>query len=192
MLVLAVALGCVPGLPLARWQWFALGVGLTQADPLAALAAVVWILALAAKAGSGGPQKRLLYNLAQLALALLMLAGLAGLLEAIHNGLLGVPRMQVLGQNSSAWTLSWFYDRTGPVLPEPGVWSVSIWWYRGLMLAWSLWLSVALLGWLRWAYNVFVEGGAWRKGPGKRPKGGEATLPTQSDGSTTGPAGGAG
>jgi hypothetical protein len=34
--------------------------------------------------------------------------------------------------------------------------------YRGLMLAWSLWLAYALLKWLGWAWECFSAGGLWR------------------------------
>jgi hypothetical protein len=30
------------------------------------------------------------------------------------------------------------------------------------MLAWSLWLSFALLRWLRWGWRCFATGGIWR------------------------------
>ena len=35
--------------------------------------------------------------------------------------------------------------------------------YRLAMLAWSLWLALSLLWWLRWAFGAFTEGGAWRR-----------------------------
>jgi hypothetical protein len=37
------------------------------------------------------------------------------------------------------------------------------------MLAWALWLAQALLGWLRWGWERFGEGGFWRQGE-KKPK----------------------
>jgi hypothetical protein len=41
------------------------------------------------------------------------------------------------------------------------VFSVSIWLYRLAMLAWSLWIAQALLGWLRWGFRQWSAGGHW-------------------------------
>jgi hypothetical protein len=42
--------------------------------------------------------------------------------------------------------------------------------YRGAMLAWSLWLALALLRWLRWGWLAFSSGGLWRNVPRKPPR----------------------
>ena len=34
--------------------------------------------------------------------------------------------------------------------------------YRLAMLAWALWLALALLRWLRWGWESFTTGGGWR------------------------------
>ena len=34
--------------------------------------------------------------------------------------------------------------------------------YRAAMLAWALWLALALLRWLRWGWGCFTAGGGWR------------------------------
>jgi len=39
--------------------------------------------------------------------------------------------------------------------------------YRGAMLAWSLWLALALLRWLKWGWGAFASGGLWRSAPRK-------------------------
>ena len=59
--------------------------------------------------------------------------------------------------------LRWFQDRTVSGLPRGWVLSVPMIVYRGAMLAWSLWLALALLGWLRWAWTAFTTGGAWKR-----------------------------
>jgi len=41
--------------------------------------------------------------------------------------------------------LSWFVDRTAGASPSAGAISLSLWFYRAAMLAWALWLSLALL-----------------------------------------------
>ncbi|HEX4620654.1 MAG TPA: hypothetical protein VH208_03725, partial [Myxococcaceae bacterium] len=55
----------------------------------------------------------------------------------------------------------------------PTAWAISVplLAYRIAMLAWALWLALAMLRWLRWAWGSFTEKGAWRTffNPVKRP-----------------------
>jgi hypothetical protein len=46
-----------------------------------------------------------------------------------------------------------------------------MWGYRLLMLAWSLWLALALLGWLKWGWCSLGKEGLWRKVVLRRSKG---------------------
>ena len=98
---------------------------------------------------------------------MLTLAALGGLFEAVRNGLLGQPEMQVMGNGSHAYALRWYQDRVQDLLPQAAVLSVSIWFYKLLMLAWALWLAFALLGWARWGWESTAAGGLWR--PSKSP-----------------------
>jgi hypothetical protein len=41
--------------------------------------------------------------------------------------------------------------------------------YRAAMLAWALWIALALLRWLRWGWTSMTHGGLWRKRPAKSP-----------------------
>ncbi len=102
------------------------------------------------------------FNIVQVGLALLTLAALGGLFEAVRNGLLGQPEMQVMGNGSQAYALRWYQDRVEDLLPQAAVLSVSIWFYKLLMLAWALWLAFALLGWARWGWESYAAGGLWR------------------------------
>ena len=71
--------------------------------------------------------------------------------------------MFIVGNNSSRTYLQWFQPREGPQLPEPYIISISVWFYRLLMLFWALWLAVALLRWLKWGWTQFSHGGGWRR-----------------------------
>jgi hypothetical protein len=73
--------------------------------------------------------------------------------------------MQVMGNGSGPWSLHWFTDRTSAALPKAWVVSVPVLVYRGAMLAWALWSALALLGWLRWGWGAFSQGGVWKKKP---------------------------
>jgi len=163
---LSLALGRVTWTPLRARHWFGLGVGLTQAPLPAAALVVAWLLALgwrgrlsdAERAGSP-----LAFDALQVVLAALTLVALVALALAIQMGLLGTPEMQIAGNGSDASVLRWYQDRSSPVLPRPWVFSVSLWVYRGAMLAWSLWVAQALLGWLRWGFRQWSAGGHWRR-----------------------------
>jgi hypothetical protein len=113
-----------------------------------------------ARVGADAPRWR--FNLTQLGLAALSLAALGALLDAVRQGLLGVPDMQVAGNGSGAYLLRWYQDRADPELPRAWVATAPLWVYRGLMLAWALWLAFALLGWLRWGWDCLRTGGLWR------------------------------
>ena len=183
-LVLVVAgfgLGRAPATPLKSWQWILLLLGLTQTDVLAGAIIVFWLFALAARerAGSSLAGSRW-FNAMQAALMLLTLLALALLLSAVKTTLLGAPEMQIEGNGSHASQLRWYQDRGD----FPGVTLVSLplWVWRGIMLAWALWLAWSLIGWLRWGWGALSAGGLWIKAapkPVPQPKSEEA-----SDGET--------
>jgi hypothetical protein len=102
------------------------------------------------------------FDAMQVALVVWTLVAFGILFGSLYQGLLGAPDMQVRGNGSSASDLRWFVDRTGPVLPAAWFVSVPILVYRAVMLAWALWIALALLGWLRWAWDAFATGGLWR------------------------------
>jgi len=85
------------------------------------------------------------------------------LFAAIHRGLLGRPEMQISGNGSTASNLQWFVDRSGHSLAQPWALSVPLWIYRVVMLLWALWLAWAMIGWLRWAWEAYREGGLWKR-----------------------------
>jgi len=160
----AVALARVGGTPLRVHEWFLLGVGLSQSHILAILLVAGWLLLLARRKKLAGREMGAFkFNLAQLALALLTLLSGAALLGAIRQGLLGSPDMQIAGNNSGAWQLNWYQDRIAGPLPTAWVISAPMLLYRGLMLAWALWLAWAVLRWLGWAWSCFSAGGLWRR-----------------------------
>ncbi len=168
LLVLSLGLGRVRWTPLRWWQWWLLGVGLSQtAWPLAALFAG-WLFLLGWRARTGSDElPRFLFNLRQLALVGATAVALGILVFALREGLLGSPSMQVEGNGSSEFTLRWFADRADATLPRAWVVSVPLLVYRGVMLAWALWMASALLGWLRWGWRAFATGGLWHRGPAR-------------------------
>jgi len=148
--------------PLGFSAWLLLAVGLSQVPVAAAALVVAWPLALGWRARHGVEVPGRWFDLVQLALVGLTLVALGVLFFAIQQGLLGEPRMQIAGNGSSGGLLRWYQDRSGAALPRPWVLSVPLWVYRLAMLAWALWLAIALVAWLRWAWTCFSAGEIWR------------------------------
>jgi hypothetical protein len=169
---LAWLLGRVTFTPLRAQHWLLLGVGLTQA-PVAASVPVVACLLLLGLRGRAAERVATLrvwqFRLLQLALAGITLVAAGALVYAIQNGLLGTPEMRIAGNGSDSFTLRWYVDRAAAQPPVPWVVSLSIWWYRAAMLAWSLWLALALVGWARWGFAQWSAGGTFRPEPQPNP-----------------------
>lgn len=163
VVLVALALGRVPLTPLKTYHWLLLGLGLTQADVWSAILIVGWLLALAVRSRISFPSGWLVYNATQLLLVAWTVEALTGLYSAVKKGLLGIPVMQIAGNNSTDFVLHWTQDRMGALLPQPWVLSLPLMAYRILMLAWALWLALAVLSWLRWGWQCFGIGGFWRK-----------------------------
>jgi hypothetical protein len=159
---LSLALGRSGLTPLRGHHWLLLGIGLSQVEALAALLVVGWLFALALRCRAKSLDRPWRFNLLQVGLALLTLAALAVLFQAVQGGLLALPDMQVAGNGSDGARLRWFLDRAGAQLPQAWVVSLPLAVYRLLMLAWALWLAFALLGWLRWGWACYSSGGLWR------------------------------
>ncbi|OOO02516.1 MAG: hypothetical protein USCGTAYLOR_01249 [Chromatiales bacterium USCg_Taylor] len=162
LVLVAYGLGRTRFTPLKGWHWFLLGIGLSQASIWGALIVVGWLLGLGGRAQLNPAIKPYAFDAIQLGLGLLTVVALSCLFDAIQNGFLGYPEMQVAGNGSSAYDLNWYQDRSDPALPQAEVWSVPLSAYRLLMLAWALWLAYALLGWLRWGWGCYSTHGLWR------------------------------
>jgi hypothetical protein len=161
---LAFLLGRIKSTPLRGRHWFLLGLGLTQIPIVLSAVVVGWILALGWRRHATEFVSGVRFNFVQLLLVAWTGVALLVLAFSIRQGLLGLPEMQVTGNGSYAHALRWFQDRTGDVLPQVWVFSVSLLFYRAAMLLWALWLTQALLGWLRWGWQSFNEGGLWQRG----------------------------
>jgi hypothetical protein len=184
LLVVSILLGRSGLTPLKSWQWFLLGVGLSQSSPYLIVLVAVWLVVLAWR-GKAALQDRSWwqFDLLQIALLILTLIALSSLVSAVTQGLLGLPEMQVEGNGSWAQNLLWYQDRSANVLEQPLLISVPVLYYRLLMLAWALWLAVTVLGWLRWGWQAFGQGGLWRHRPpkpSKQPKAPEPAVVPQA------------
>jgi len=160
--LVAVALGKSHLTPLNHWQWFLLLIGLSQIPLPAALIVVAWLVSLAIREKQSSENRRI-FNLTQVLLVILTLSSLLILFIAVEQGLLGSPDMQISGNQSSAFVLNWYQDRSLAQLPTATVISIPLISYRILMLLWSLWLAISLLNWLKWGWQCFSAHGLWKK-----------------------------
>lgn len=163
--LVAVALGRLAWTPLRTWHWLLLGIGLSQSDIIAALIVVGWLLALGTRDKWLRAESATAYDFAQIILVLWTFLALSSLYDAVRHGLLGYPEMQIVGNASTATQLNWYQDRIESSYPQAWVYSVPLWAYRAAMLAWALWLALALLNWLKWGWQRLSEGGLWRPIP---------------------------
>ncbi|HEY5792349.1 MAG TPA: hypothetical protein VIS74_03565, partial [Chthoniobacterales bacterium] len=167
-LIAAGLLGRLRHSPLNPFQWMLLALGLTQVPLPAAIVIIGWLFftqwrgrdSFQRLPGWG-------YNLFQLFFAGLTVAAAGVFIAVVAAGLLGDPEMFIRGNGSSYTALKWYQARSGVDLPTPVCFSVSIWWYRLLMLVWALWLAASLIRWLAWAWRQFGAGGYLRKSPPK-------------------------
>lgn len=168
-LPVAVILGSISISPLGRINWMLLAIGLTQVNVIAAMFVVGWLFLLAWR---GQDERATMmstkFNFLQLAIVGSTLIALLIFVGVVGAGLLGDPKMFIVGNGSSQTYLNWFQPRVGAELPEPMVVSTSVWFYRLAMLAWALWLAVMLLRWLIWGWQQFSKGGFWKRDTPKR------------------------
>ena len=123
---------------------------------------IAWLMLLGWRANQSVTQLRY-FNALQIIIGGLTVLSLSVLFAAVAQGLLNSPDMQITGNQSSAFLLNWYQDRSQPILPTATVISVPLFVYRLLMLAWALWLAVSLLNWLKWGWMCFSSNGLWNK-----------------------------
>jgi hypothetical protein len=167
VLLLSVGLGEWQFTPMTAVSWLLLFVGLSQVPVWMGAIVVTWFVVLAWRRRDVPRLRPGAFDAAQLLVVAWTIAALIVLFVAIHHGLLGSPEMQVQGNGSSATSLTWYADRAPGVLPVVSVISLRLLIYRLAMLAWALWLAASIIRWLRWAWDAFTEGGAWRTMPKK-------------------------
>ncbi len=78
--------------------------------------------------------------------------------------------MWIMGNGSNNYFLQWFQDRSEAAFPQAWIFSVHVLFYRIAMLAWALWLALAMLRWLRWGWGCFSHNGIWRPVILRKPK----------------------
>ncbi|CAA6818112.1 MAG: Unknown protein [uncultured Sulfurovum sp.] len=163
VLIFALILGRVSNSPLKVSDWLLLGVGVSTSSVMIMIPIVAWIFLLRYKEQKKEALQGGMRNFIQVLIGLFTVVALATLVGAVSVGLLGNPDMMIEGNNSYGLNLNWYSDRIGETLAQPMVVSVSMWYYRALMLLWAIWISFSLINWLKWAWKVFSAGDMWVK-----------------------------
>ncbi|MBN8530897.1 MAG: hypothetical protein J0L97_03415 [Alphaproteobacteria bacterium] len=167
VLLLSVGAAAAKLTPLKVRHWFLLLMGMVQSGIFGTAIFAGLLLALGyrqrrAESGTLESTARWRFNIVQCLIAFWVILAVAALISGIESGLLGKPDMMIEGNGSYGHQLRWYQDNSGPTLPQPWVFSVPLWVYRGVMLAWALWLAFAVTGWARWSWKAFSAGGYWK------------------------------
>lgn len=163
IILLSYGLSRVPGVPLHFSAWLLLLLGLSQSDLVFIIIVAGWLLAMQWRANKPVLTQPSQFALRQVILGVWTLLALMALFNGIKHGLLGTPDMQITGNNSYGNVLRWYQDVAVDALPQPWIISVPHYVYRTLMLLWALWLSFALVRWLKWSWECFSKEGYWIK-----------------------------
>ena len=161
LVLFAFILGRIGLAPLGMPQWLLLGLGFSTFNwPVFGLVAA-WLLAFGIRERWQSSLTGTWFNAMQVVSGALTVFALLAIVVALPQGLLGTPDMHVAGQNSWGNVLGWFADSSETLLPVASVFTLPLWTYKLLILAWALWLSFALLRWLPWVWRCFSSEGLW-------------------------------
>ena len=163
LVLLGLVLGQIRRLPLRGWHWILLLLGLCTGWLESIPVVVAWFFLLQLRRSQWARGLgRLRFNGLQVLIVLATVVTFAVLLAAIPQGLIGSPDMGIVGNGSSQFQLHWFVDRGAGELASGWYLALPLWVYRALMLAWSLWLALYMLRWLKWGWESFTLDGHWR------------------------------
>lgn len=160
-LVAAFIVARLPHAPFPFHEWLILGLGLSMVSWGVLVWFVIWAFVIAWRGRREDLKEIPNADMVQTGVALLTLVAIGSLVATIPTALLGQPDMQVSGWSSYGNHLAWFQDQTGSAMPRVSVISLPLLAYKAAMLAWALWLSMALVRWLRWAWGAWTRGGLW-------------------------------
>lgn len=162
LIVFALILGRIKLTPLTTRHWLLLGLGFSTFSWSVLALVIIWLMLCGVREKSALSLNWWKFNLGQVVIAGMTIVALLSVVVTLPAGLLGTPDMHVAGHNSYGNVLNWFADGSDSLLPTAAVITVPLWVYKGLILAWALWLSFALLRWLPWVWKCFSSDGFWR------------------------------
>ena len=166
-ILLALLVSRVKFSPLSTPSWIALGFGLSLHNWGVLMLIAVWFASVTVSRYRTKETSVLAYNFSQFLLYSISIVAILSLLSAVPMSLLSSPSMGIEGNYSFGNNLQWFSDKSVGLLPTVSVLSIPTLFYKGLMLVWVIWLSFALLGWIKWVWKALGEQGYWKNEPSK-------------------------
>ncbi len=149
--------------PLKFWQWLVLGCAFGTFSWLAFAVVAGWLFFVGWKQQFTGYESRAKSILLQWFSLFFTVATIAVLIGTVAYGLLSYPDMGVAGQKASSSQLYWYLDSGFDLLPNITLLSVHLWWYKLLILLWSIWVSFAVLSWLKKLFLSLNRSDWWPK-----------------------------
>ena len=170
MFIVAVALSKYVKSDITLADWVILFIGIASIHYLSVVPFVLTVILLSRREQTriDSTTKWWEFNILQVFLATIAILSLIILVFMIPTGLIGLPRMSIVGNGSSSYLFNWYQDRAGQLLPIVSVYSLPMWFYRVLRLVWSIWLSIKIISWIKWEWKAFSNGGVWLKNPNKK------------------------
>lgn len=162
-ILLALMLSRLTFSPLSPISWIILGLGLSLNNWTILMMIVVWFGAITASQYRSKSLSVSQYNATQAGLYVWTTITILSLIAIVPLSLLSSPNMGITGNYSSDFRLKWFADQSQGWLPDIMVISVPVWIYKALMLVWVIWLSFALINWIKWSWNKLGTQGYWKK-----------------------------
>lgn len=161
-ILLALLVSKVKFSPLSTLHWIVLGFGLSLSNWGVLMLTAFWFASITASNYRPKTLSRLAFNTSQFLLYGLSIITVISLVSVVPVSLLSSPSMGIEGNYSHGNHLQWFSDKTTGLLPQVSVISIPTLFYKGIMLAWVIWLSFAFLNWIKWAWKTLGEQGYWR------------------------------
>ena len=155
------ALGRSNVTPLKSHEWILLGLGICTLNFTAFVLVALWLIALNQRGKLTQISTALKFKFLQFGLFVLSLVALSVLLATLPQGLLSTPDMHVMGNDSYQNNFKWYQDYSDLNFPQAWIFSLPLWCYKVVMLAWSLWLAASLLRWIRWGWQQLSQHGLW-------------------------------
>ncbi|VUD59639.1 hypothetical protein TDB9533_02728 [Thalassocella blandensis] len=160
--IVALVLARIPLTPLRFHDWLLLGIGIVSTNVFTPVFIAAWFFVLGWRGKYLPRMTQAQFYLVQVFLFLFSFLALVSLVSTIPAGLLSRPDMHIVGNNSTAYALQWYQDRSDGMIDQAWVVSFPLYVYRLAMLGWSLWLAVVLLRWLKWGWLQLNADGLWQ------------------------------
>ena len=167
---IALLLARVKFSPLSTVQWLILGLGLSLNNWGILVLIALWFASITASQYRPKETKQTLFNLSQLFLYAFSVVAIISLLAVVPISLLSSPSMGIEGYQSYGNTLTWFADKAEGKLPSVTILSISMWFYKTIMLVWVIWLSTSILSWIKWTWKIIGIHGYWQSSPAEKSK----------------------